>query len=71
VRPAFRGKGVGKTLALAAIDEARKAEYARMRLDTVPSMTAAIALYKSLGFRDIAPYRHNPIEGARFMQLTL
>jgi ribosomal protein S18 acetylase RimI-like enzyme len=71
VRPAFRGKGVGKALALATIDEARKAEYARMRLDTVPSMTAAIALYKSLGFRDIAPYRHNPIEGARFMELAL
>jgi putative acetyltransferase len=42
-----------------------------MRLDTVPSMTAAIGLYKSLGFREIEPYRDNPIEGAKFMELIL
>lgn len=55
----------------AVIAEARRIGYARMRLDTVPSMKAARALYASLGFREAAPYRHNPIAGAVFMELTL
>ncbi len=71
VRPEFRGKGVGRSLAMAVIDEARKIGYKYMRLDTVPSMKEAIALYRSLGFKEIEPYRHNPMEGAMFMELTL
>jgi len=71
VRPAFRGRGIGRTLAIAIIDEARTIGYKRMRLDTVPSMTTAMSLYEMLGFRDVEPYRHNPIEGVRFMELTL
>ena len=71
VRPAFHGRGVGRRLALAAIDEARAAGYEAMRLDTVPSMRAAIGLYESLGFRDIDPYTENPIEGTRFMERIL
>ena len=66
-----RGLGVGRALATAVIEEARKIGYEVMRLDTVPGMTAAITLYESLGFRDIEPYRYNPIEGARFMELSL
>jgi putative acetyltransferase len=42
-----------------------------MRLDTVPSMVSAIALYRSLGFKEIAPYRYNPLKGAKFMELQL
>ena len=71
VRPAFRGQGVGEGLAMMIVGEARMIGYKRMRLDTIPSMTTAIALYESLGFREIEPYRHNPIEGAKFMELIL
>lgn len=71
VRPEHRGSGLGRALALHCIDAARSRGYRALRLDTMPSMRAAIALYESLGFRDVAPYRVNPVPGARFMELTL
>jgi putative acetyltransferase len=72
VRRQFRGKGVGLALAEAIIWEARAIGYRRMRLDTVePVMQAAVAMYRRLGFTEIAAYRPNPIAGAMYMELEL
>ena len=71
VRPAYQGTGLGRRLVEVLIGEARSLGYASMKLDTVPSMKAAIALYESLGFRNTAPYTENPIEGARYLELRL
>jgi len=71
VRPDSRGHGVGVALAQAAIAAARQARYAAIRLDTLPTMQAAQALYRAIGFREIPAYRYNPIPGTVFMQLDL
>ena len=71
VREQFRSLGFGRALAKAVIEEARKIGYNYMRLDTVPSMDVARALYASVGFKQTSPYRYNPIEDAVFMELRL
>jgi ribosomal protein S18 acetylase RimI-like enzyme len=72
LRPQFRGKGLGRALADRLISEGRQIGYKRMRLDTVePVMKDAVAMYRQIGFREIAPYRPNPIAGALYMELQL
>jgi putative acetyltransferase len=71
VRPAGRGGGVGRALVEASIARARELGYRMMRLDTLPSMDAARAIYLSLGFHEIGRYNDNPIEGVLFYELTL
>jgi putative acetyltransferase len=72
LRPKFRGHSLGRMLAERIIAEARQIGYQRMRLDTVePVMKDAVAMYRRLGFREIAPYCANPMAGAIYMELEL
>lgn len=71
VRPEFHGKGLGRRLAVALVDEARRRGYARMVLDTLPRLEAAVALYRSLGFADTQKYYDNPEDGVLYMALDL
>jgi putative acetyltransferase len=71
VRSSCRGAGLGRLLTQALINEARLAGYSRLLLDTLPTMTEAQVLYRSMGFVEIAAYCHNPIAGTRYMALKL
>ncbi len=71
VDPAFRGRGVGRKLALAAIKAAHLFGYRRILLDTVPSMRIAVKLYRELGFKEVPAYYPSPIEGTIFLTLDL
>jgi len=72
LRPKFRGKGLGRVLAETIIAVAQTIGYKTMRLDTVePVMKNAVAMYGRLGFREIAPYRANPMPGTLYMELEL
>jgi putative acetyltransferase len=72
VRPEARGNSLGRVLVEHLIAEARAMGYTRMRLDTVGSaMQSAIALYRRMGFEEIAPYSNIPIDTAIWMELVL
>lgn len=71
VQPGARGHGLGRALTEALIRKARSLGYSHMRLDTLTSMVEARRLYARLGFREIAPYRYNPLPGAQFFELDL
>ncbi len=71
VRKAFRGFGLGRQLTEAILDEARRAGYSSVLLDTLDEMEAARALYEDLGFEEIPPYYHNPHAGAHYLKVDL
>jgi ribosomal protein S18 acetylase RimI-like enzyme len=71
VHPRGRGLGLGRALLNAIVAEATRIGYQEMRLDTLPTMDAAIALYRGEGFVPIPPYYDTPIEGTIFMARTL
>jgi putative acetyltransferase len=71
VRPTYRGFGLGRALAQALLDEARRAGYSAMLLDTLDDMEAARELYTTLGFEEIPPYYYNPIAGAHYLKADL
>lgn len=71
VRKAFRGFGLGRQLTEAILDEARRAGYSCVLLDTLDEMEAARALYEDLGFEEIPPYYHNPHAGAHYLKVEL
>lgn len=71
LRKEVRGHGLDEKLLTVAIETAAGLNYQFMRLDTLPSMTSAIRLYQRLGFKEIEPYRFNPIEGSKFMEIDL
>ena len=71
VRPAFRGRSIGRALAQAAIATARAGNYHRIVLDSLPKMRAALTLYRELQFREAAPYLAEPTPGAKCFELSL
>jgi putative acetyltransferase len=71
VRPPYRGSGLGLRLVQAVVQSARRARYGELRLDTLPSMSAAQALYVRLGFVEIPAYNQPHLPGTRFYALKL
>lgn len=67
VLPEARGRGLGRALVVAVLDAARQAGYREMRLDSLPFMQDAVALYRAAGFTEIAPYYATPVAGTVFL----
>ncbi len=71
VRPAFRGRGIGRALTLRIVDDARAAGYRTLQLDTQPFLPEAIRLYHRLGFEDMPDYNDSPLESTLYMKMEL
>jgi putative acetyltransferase len=67
VPPSARGLGVGRKLVAQLLSDAQAIGYSEVVLDTLPTMSEAQRLYRQFGFRDIEPYRPNPIAGTRYL----
>jgi GNAT superfamily N-acetyltransferase len=71
IRPAYRGQGLGRRLGEEALALAKRLGYRAIRLDTLPQMGKALALYLGFGFVEIPAYRFNPVPGAKYYELKL
>ncbi len=71
VRPEFRGRGIARALVTRILREAAEIGYRAVFLDTLPFLREAIALYRSLGFREIPPYNENPMGNSIYMRFDL
>lgn len=71
VHPSARGLGIARALITRLMNEARTIGYREMRLDTLPAMSEAQAIYETFGFGDIEAYYETPIKGTRFMGVRL
>ena len=71
VSPEGRGFGLGERLVNAVVKEAKRIGYREMKLDTLPSMAEAVALYRKLGFEAIEPYYDTPVIGTILMRRSL
>ena len=69
--PAYRGRGIGRALSDALIKTASAQGFTKMRLDTVLAAKESLALYRKLGFQEIAPYYDNPLDDVIYMELSL
>jgi len=71
VKTEYRRKGLGRLLSITIIEKAKDIGYSRMRLDTLAAFKESVLLYKSLGFKEIEPYRHNPLQDVIYLELSL
>ncbi len=71
VRPSYRGKGLGRSITYALLEEAKRLDYLEVKLDTLRRLESAVSLYRSLGFFEVAPYNFNPEPDIVYMQRSL
>ena len=71
IKDVYRGRGLGKALLFQALSLSKELGYKKLRLDTVGTMKSAIALYQSVGFYEIEPYRYNPNEGVKYFEISI
>ncbi|MDN5201912.1 GNAT family N-acetyltransferase [Fulvivirgaceae bacterium BMA10] len=71
IKKEYRNKGFGKPLLKKGIEMAKVLNYHKIRLDTLPTMEKALKIYTAIGFKEIKPYRYNPIVGTKFLELEI